>query len=313
MSEKFEPKSSSEPTETDTPKSFTLSRGEEKIVVSSAEEATQALYGGFSPETFDGVRGLCRDFGVDVSKIQRELEVKRLEGRFNENNNRELFYLSDGLEVWFENVNNYWYNYGKKQGGEYAEMEKNLVGLEKQMLENIKRGMGLVQHQDTKDIKAKSIVIERFNKDVNVPESYKIDLDEFKDQVVYEMEYRTSGKIFWPDKKLPERLQPKDTSVKDYHPLLKPFKEVLVQLTKEGVTELPDWLKQQGEMAGLSSVYQNIPIQLNTWLEKAQKTRDEYDLYASESSINDKPYLSLPITYAEDLAIIDRKIHRRNK
>jgi hypothetical protein len=280
----------------------TLIKGEEKRLVRTAEEARESLNSGFGPQTLDDALGL-RKFGVDIHAISRKEEIERLKNKFSANANRELIYLTGGLDNWFESVNNYWhnrhnekYNLSKCSPRPYRDMEIGFTGLEKQLFEKISRGHGQIFHQDTKDVRATADYLDKFNKE-NLREEDNLDTKEFRENIVYEIGYKSGERAFWQEENIPARLTPKNTAPKGYNPLLEPFRETIEKLKTEGVTELPDWLAEQGIMAGMSSVYQDIPLRLNQWMEKAAKSE------AAQSY--------LPKTYAENLLIIDKQVHRR--
>ena len=96
--------------EAETKREFVLTKGDQTKIVKNAEEADNAIREGYNARGLQTELDLKKIFGVDVDKIRREREVKKLEARFFENSNLELLYLSEGIEEWFEDVNNYWYN-----------------------------------------------------------------------------------------------------------------------------------------------------------------------------------------------------------
>jgi len=280
---------------------YTLIKGEEKRLVSAAEEAKESLEGGFSPQTRDDTLGL-RQFGIDFHAIRRKREIEGLKNKFYANANRELIYLTAGLDSWYENVNNYWYNcrnertcsaYSRKP---YRDMELGFTGLEKQLFEKISHGYGQIFHQDTKDVKAIAGSLDTIEEKYP-QEKDNLNVAEFRESIVFEICYKAGERAFWQDGKIPQRLMPKDATPRSYHPLLEPFREELEKLKAEGITELPGWLAEQGIMTGMSSVYQDIPLRLNRWIEKASRCE------AAQSY--------LPKTYAENLLILDKQIHRR--
>jgi hypothetical protein len=291
---------------------FTLQRGSEKVVVRNADEARHALYDGYILKGYSGWDEIEDTFGIKISEINREIKKQKLKEKFSENINRELLYFSEGLDKWFEATNNYRYHFNEYR----CKMnESGLTKLEIELLEIINKSRSLILHQDPKDFGGMVFSLSAFNnevkKDSRIPKQFLFDVDSFVD-MSYEMTYRNSGEILWNDKKIPDRLLPKDKSVREYNPLLEPFRKILMQLKDEGVTELPIWLKQQGEMAGLSAAYQNISPQLNEWIKNAEKIRSAYELFVRENNIENTPFSDiLPVPYAENLAIIDKEIHRR--
>lgn len=292
------------PTETaEVKKEFTLFRGKESIVVTNAEEATKATQEDFYTRGIMVEGELNKSFGINVHKIQREVNVRRLKERFSENKDRDLIYSSEGLDNWSEDVNNYWFN-----RSEYNQKGHALVGLEKQLLEIINHGTALILHQDPKDMKAIAFMIHSFNseveKDSRIPKNFLLDIKEYS-EILSKITYKSDGD------EVPDSRHPKNTEIREYHPLLEPFRQTLEKLSAEGATELPGWLKQQGEMAGYSAAYQDIPVQFKNWMEKAQKIETDYEAYIKENGIEDAPYLELPVNNAENLTIIDKQIHRR--
>jgi hypothetical protein len=295
-------------------KQFTLRRSNETKIVRTPEEARDALVDGFLPTTLESELQMSKSWGV-VIPLDVETKLVTIDDDSSKNKNRELIYLSSGLNSWFENVNNYWHNHHRDTGRAFISRESALTGLDKQLLQHIKDGASRILHQDPKDMGVYGIDLNRFNEQVlkssNIPREFCVDAQGFLDSVLFEIGYKCSGSLNWRDGNLPDRLQPKKNSVNDNHPLIAPFRGTLEQLKTQGIEELPDWLVAQGRMAGVSAVYQNIPIQLKSWIEKAVRLRDVYNSFVNNSGIQNAPSLFLPTDYAEDLCIVDKQIHRR--
>jgi len=265
-------------------------------------------------------------FGVDIEKIRRDANIERLRGEFSENEGRELIYLSSGPERWFENVNNYWYE-GKDKDQDvfqdnrvyYRKMHNQYpkTSLEKKLLDCMgpaEGGIGTVLHQEPKDIAAWHIELGDFNsaikKDPRIPAEFLIDIDSFDENVHNDMLRKASSHRA----KISDEFQPKDKTPREYHPLLEPFRDILEQLKKEGATELPEWLRQQGKMAGESAAYQNIAVFLKGWIEKNSKKIADYKKYLKDNAIDNAPmseYLLGHINLIDKIMILDEKLHRR--
>jgi hypothetical protein len=308
----------------ETLKTFTLYKGtkREEMVVSNTDEAIKAILDGFyfrntpwhkdTPE----VKDFESTFNINIRQVRRDKDLKTINEMFLENEHRELLYLSEGLDKWFEDVNSYFYNRN------YLEYDKKIwtefppESLERKLLNAIDFGKSGILHQDPKDISAKIEYYRDFNSEIEkkpeIPEGFLLDTDTLQENCVSDMLRMAEGRILWKNKKIPDRLLPNEEGIKEYHPLLKHFDKIIDKLKAEGATELPSWLIEQGEMAGVSAVYKDYPILLKDWVDKERKRVDDYEDYIKKNNIQNAPHVSLPIEYLEDIMIIDEKIHRRN-
>jgi hypothetical protein len=280
MSEKFEKekinKTSAESSEQQAEFELERPNDHEKRIVHNTEELINAIKEKFFPRTIKETAKLHERFNVNVGKVMEELRLEELDKNlFPLNTDKQLLYLENGKDTWFENVKNYWYNKNNydKQRLEYYKGKK-FSDLEKKLFDAIDLGKAIQLHHNA--TKVFPYLVGKIVETDNI----------LKENILKSIDYERGGSHTL---ECPDYLTPRDKTIKDYHPLLMPFKDILTQLENQGTKELPDWLREQGEMAGYSTVYQDM---IKTVQLLAEKSGDDAD------------------TRMKEFAIIEKKIHK---
>ncbi|MBU1705979.1 hypothetical protein KKG19_04635, partial [Patescibacteria group bacterium] len=110
------------------------------------------------------------------------------------------------------------------------------------------------------------------------------------------------------------REEVKDKKIKEVHPLLAPFMEEIGRLKEDGLTELPDWLAEQAEMAVMSAYYINLLEPYERIAHELEEEKKQYDKFIQERNIKDAPDFPLiDQTRVRCLEIMGKKVNRIKK
>jgi hypothetical protein len=287
----------------------------EKISTKNIKEIETKIDEGYSIRGTAGDYERLKTLGINASKINYEAEVRKMKKLFELNTERDLLYLTDGIEHWTENVKNYWYN-GSSYKSDASEI-MNSGGLRAELMEKIGKGLYTIPHTDSKDLKGYQSMLESFLNKIGDTgydlTTFKNIANEFNEKIAYPASYESS--LSTPEKDITFRnINLKDKSKKAIHPLLEPFLDEINKLEAIGIKELPDWLAEQGIMAGYSADYLMIFDNYKKFFIDLKDEISKFNEFAAEKGI---PGVSLDSLlskkYMEKLEIIDSKIHRINK
>jgi hypothetical protein len=283
----------------------------EHIIVKSKniDDIIQYLNQGYS-SGFEGQK-ILTEIGIDYAII-------RSKKMFEINENRKLLYLSSGLENWRESVKNYFFNRGNKNyvlssfiPREFQPEWYDEDNIEEQLERYINNGYSENGHQIPKELGSIDWHFYRILKKIKTI-GFQTDILETAHKKLLE----TAGKLIQfksAGREYPEDLIPKDKSVRKVNPLVEPFIAELKELEATGETKLPDWLAEQGKMAGYSAYLQDLHIYFKEYTEILEEQKKVYAKFVKENNIeNAPPFINVAFikSFATKLEIINAKIHR---
>lgn len=287
----------------------TFVRGKETVVTKNIEEIKGMLEQGFRLSLLRQVRFLI-DAGINVRELVERGRIKTAEKLFQKNEDRDLLYLKNGIERWKEAADNFRYNRFKYERKVTADFKDG--SLEKKIFNIIQKTDDRLCHDKAKDMAAQynSLLqgIEVIRKTGFPVERLEEICRDYRINVI---------DLNW-DSSIPNgedrREEVKDKKIKEVHPLLAPFMEEIGRLKEDGLTELPDWLAEQAEMAVMSAYYINLLEPYERIAHELEEEKKQYDKFIQERNIKDAPDFPLiDQTRVRCLEIMGKKVNRIKK
>ena len=251
----------------------------------------------------------------------------------------EKIYLKNGIDTWFELVNQYWHGYRSEGLSGFSFPTADIPSeslLTRIVYQNFQNGYSKRFHEDATKTHMCFLgsVINRLGALNELRSKYmhafpKLDTISLE-RAYADLSYKHSGDI-----EIPEHLIPKDREYKDIPPILIPFMPAIKRLedayaqeisrlpigkfekrpSTEEVEKLsPDLEKLIGDafLAGESAVYQNVPIFFDQWSSEAYRFMQEYQEFAKSAGLKEPPQIQLiSLSNSHDLMNHDARLHSR--
>jgi len=285
----------------------------EIIMTKNIKEIIKKINEGYMTDTSEDYIVL-EDIGINVIEINRKREVEKIKKLFELNESKSLLYLKDGIDSWTESVKNYWYNVNGYYSDELI-IEKS-EDIRAKLLKKIKEGLTVVPHTESKDFKSYQMTLERLLPEIkrtgyDMTNFDKL-LDDFIAKVVFPALYEKNSSIEGRDSVF-KNINLAEKATRAIHPLINPFLEEIEKLEVAGINDLPDWLAEQGVMAGYSADYLLIYDNYKKFFNDLKLEKEKYDIFIAEKDIKRAPKIILKSDYLENIEIIYGKIHRVDK